>query len=159
MRTRQLNEIHHLTVLAIALGATSRLELRRLPSVRGMINASATATAPQSGVSDGTLLDAFLSISLDAIWSDIEAATKGAVHGIKIDVQGHELDVLLGMTDVLLAFRPLLVLEFHTGVDRTAIIEHLRRCGYQHPGLPIEAGPNETDPLYTSNRSYVFAPS
>lgn len=55
---------------------------------------------------------------------------------IKIDVEGHELDVLLGARKLLLAKKPLLSLELHPGLlahrgtSGLAIAEYLEDAGY-----------------------------
>ena len=55
---------------------------------------------------------------------------------IKIDVEGHELDVLLGARKLLLAKKPLLSLELHPGLltrrgtSSLAIAEYLEDAGY-----------------------------
>jgi FkbM family methyltransferase len=55
---------------------------------------------------------------------------------IKIDVEGHELDVLLGARKLLLATKPLLSLELHPdllarrGTSSLAIAEYLEDAGY-----------------------------
>ena len=55
---------------------------------------------------------------------------------IKIDVEGHEFDVLLGARKLLLAKKPLLSLELHPGLLARrgacglAIAEYLEDAGY-----------------------------
>jgi len=55
---------------------------------------------------------------------------------IKIDVEGHELDVLLGAQKLLLAKKPLLSIELHPGLlarrgtSALAIAEYLEDAGY-----------------------------
>lgn len=55
---------------------------------------------------------------------------------IKIDVEGHEFDVLLGARKLLLAKKPILCVELHPdllarrGTSSVAIVEHLEDAGY-----------------------------
>ena len=80
-----------------------------------------------------------------------------AIDGVKIDVQGMELDVIRGMAGCLSRYRPKLALEFHRGVDRREVISTLEKCGYQMPGKPIDAIRGTDLPGYQDNCSYVFA--
>jgi FkbM family methyltransferase len=50
---------------------------------------------------------------------------------IKIDVEGAELEVLLGMSRVLREFQPALFIEVHTGVQPAALLSVLDAAGYQ----------------------------
>jgi hypothetical protein len=62
---------------------------------------------------------------------------------IKIDVEGHEFDVLLGARKLLLAKKPILCVELHPdllarrGTSSPAIVEYLEDAGYviHDPGL------------------------
>jgi hypothetical protein len=92
-------------------------------------------------------------IGLDNLWQSLG---ERQVHGVKIDVQGMELSVLAGMSQVLAEQRPKLAVEFHAGVDRNAILELLRRSGYQLPARPIEPQPGEVDAEYHDSHTYVF---
>lgn len=55
---------------------------------------------------------------------------------IKIDVEGHEFDVLLGARKLLLAKKPILCVELHPdllarrGTSSVAVVEHLADAGY-----------------------------
>jgi len=44
------------------------------------------------------------------------------IDGVKIDVQGMELDVLSGMKRLLKTYTPKLIVELHPGVDRDALL-------------------------------------
>ena len=71
---------------------------------------------------DGRLeMTAIIAVGLDAIWDGI-ADGDPIVHGIKIDVQGMELDALRGMRRLLSRHRPKIVLEIHRDVPRDDVL-------------------------------------
>ena len=78
------------------------------------------------------------------------------VHGIKIDVQGMEEEVLDGMLEILTFCKPKLVIEFHRGVNRNRIKELLQQCGYDSVGNPIDPLHMDWDGYHEDDRSYHF---
>ena len=74
-------------------------------------------------------MTAIIAVGLDAIWDGI-ADGNPVVHGIKIDVQGMELDALRGMRRLLSRHRPKIVLEIHRDVPRDDVLALLESCGY-----------------------------
>jgi hypothetical protein len=94
-------------------------------------------------------------VGFDHLWTSLGARP---VHGVKIDVQGMELQVLEGMSEALVNQRPTLVIEFHSGVDRQLVLDALKTAGYRLPGTPIETQPDDADRVYRDDRSYVFGP-
>ena len=54
---------------------------------------------------------------------------------IRMDVEGHECQVINGMLNTIYKYKPLLVLEFHTSIldveDAKKIFEKLKKIGYQ----------------------------
>src|SRR5260370_271489 len=86
-RTRALNRLRQLRVVPLALGANPLLETRRLPTVRGMADSTIAAGAWEEEISV---------VSFDTAWS-LMCEASPEVHGVKIDVQGMELDVIEGM--------------------------------------------------------------
>jgi FkbM family methyltransferase len=149
-RTRALNRFAQLTVLPFGLGAPDLLELKRLPVVRGM----ADSTLEGEG-----WLDTLLVVRLDSIWRNICNGQR-RVDGVKIDVQGMEIETLKGMTTVLREFKPKLVLEVHVGVDRRELIDLIESLGYSGTGEPVEVRVEKDSPIdsrqYIDDRSYVF---
>jgi hypothetical protein len=81
------------------------------------------------------------------------------VHGVKIDVQGMELDVLEGMTGTLRDQHPKLVIELHSGVDRGRLTELLSTAGYCIPGSAVDLVPAQTEAMYADDHSYAFEPT
>lgn len=140
------NHLGRLTVLPFALGDVDSIEMRRVPTVRGM----ADMTAAQISVSESVLMS-----SLAWAWPRI-CGGDPKLHGIKIDVQGMEVEVLRGMMGILASRRPALVLEFHVGVDRDAILELLLRCSYDLPGKAVDGDEQTAAGEYLDNRSYAF---
>jgi hypothetical protein len=91
--------------------------------------------------------------SFDAIWP-VLCERNPAVHGVKIDVQGMELEVIEGMRQTLLSQHPKLIVEFHSGVDRARALELLSECGYSAPGAPIDTARRASP--YQDDKSYLF---
>lgn len=102
---------------------------------------------------DGTILVAWL----DWLWSRI-CGENERVDGIKVDVQGMEIEVLRGMTAILRRWQPKLVVEVHAGVNRATLLELVKATGYSQQAVPIEPLEDETAPRYVDNRSYAFLP-
>lgn len=145
-RTRFLNGYEHVRVLPLALGTPQDLEVHQLPTVRGMVD---------SYVQTGDWIETILVTRLDWLWSRI-CTGHPEIDGVKIDVQGMELQVLQGMGGLLLQHKPKLVIEFHRGVERQAVLQFLRDYGYRAPSQPIEPIQGEIEPLYLDDRSYAF---
>jgi hypothetical protein len=92
----------------------------------------------------------------DEIWPSL-SGHQPQIHGIKVDVQGAEYDVLVGMKLHLSEWKPKLVIEFHAGVDRGKLVGLLQTLGYSAGGVPIHGGP--ADLPYLDDHSYVFVAS
>ena len=146
METRRLNSLTQLTVVPIGLGDPVSLELKQLSSVRGMVD---------STLSDGTWRETFLVARLDWLWPQM-CGPRERIDGIKIDVQGMELEALRGMSGLLTRFKPKLVLEVHRNVARTELLHLLDTVGYSPRSVPIESVDGEREPPYVDNRSYAF---
>ena len=95
--------------------------------------------------------------SFDNLWTAL-CERNPAIHGVKIDVQGMELAVIEGMRGALTRERPKLIIEFHTGVDRRAILNLLGACGYGATGEPIDPVESGAAGAYQDDKSYVFYP-
>jgi FkbM family methyltransferase len=145
-QTRMLNRFPQLIVLPFALGMSEEIELRELPTVRGMVDSS---------IQSGEWFETILLISLDKLWNQI-CRGQEKIDGIKIDVQGLEIDVIQGMSGVLLRWKPKIVIELHSRVDRKLLLDLLQAAGYLRKGVPIEPVPGEIEPQYVDNRSYSF---
>ena len=99
-------------------------------------------------------MTAIIAVGLDAIWDGI-ADGDPVVHGIKIDVQGMELDALRGMRRLLARHRPKIVLEIHRDVPRDDVLALLESCGYLLDTEPIDDTLGAfADPQ--SNASFIF---
>jgi FkbM family methyltransferase len=146
-QTRQMNRFANLTVVPIGLGQPESFASLTLPVTRGMADSTLTAATWHERINVARL---------DWLWPRI-CGEDSKIDGIKIDVQGMEADTIRGMTGLLEAFGPKLVIEFHRGVNRGAILGRLRDLGYRKPGEPIEPAPEEAEPAYLDDRSYAFS--
>lgn len=146
--TRRMNRLEQLTPVPLALGNSASLEMCRLPTTRGMLDSTLAPTTPAEN---------FMTAGLDWLWPQLcQGQTR--IDGIKIDVQGMELETLRGMTGVLQEYKPRLVVEVHHGVDRAELLDLLAEVGYSAPAIPVEPGEDEevTAPRYLDDRSYAF---
>jgi FkbM family methyltransferase len=146
-RTARANGLDHLVAIPFALSNVSRPVIARFATERGMIDSQ----LPSDGRTEMT---AIVAVGLDAIW-DSMAEGNPIVHGIKIDVQGMELDAMRGMKLLLAQHRPKIVLEIHRGVPRGEILAILESCGYL---LDTEAV-DESEGAFAdeeSNASFIF---
>ena len=147
-RTRVLNGFSGLQVVPVGLSSVPALESKQIATVRGM----ADSTLNQDGWSEVILVSGF-----DHLWPTL-SKEQAAIHGIKIDVQGMEFDVLRGMRNTLATQRPKLVIEFHKGVNRREILDLLQECGYRSAGEPVDGGEERGNPVYADDTSYAFFP-
>mgnify|MGYP001584675451 FL=1 len=147
-QTRLLNELSQLTVLPLALTLPESFELRQLPSVRGMVD-STLRTAPWQ--------ETILACRLDWLWTRI-CGQDSRIHGIKIDVQGMEIEALYGMLDTLRSHHPKLIIEIHHGVSRETLLSVLDTAGYDKRPIAIEPVSGKEDELL-DDHSYVFTAS
>lgn len=147
-QARLLNGLPQITVVPLGLAAGTTLETRRLPLTKGM--ADATITPDADGWSASMAFARF-----DWLWPLIHGGNP-AIDGVKIDVQGMELEALEGMREALTRWRPRLVIELHAGVSRARVLDLLGSFGYSAAAVPIEPAPGEGSPLFLDDRSYAF---
>lgn len=145
-RTRAANALEQLTVVPIALSDQPRRSALCVPSIRGM----ADSTLPES-----EHFETISTVSLDAYWPEL-AGSDAQIHGVKIDVQGMELQVLRGMRGLLATWAPKLVVEFHRGVDRGHVMDLLVSVGYSTACQGID-GKSPRGEL-ADDSSYFFEP-
>lgn len=147
-RTRYLNKLPQLTVVPVALGNGADLAMESLLPLRGMIDSTRQDF--------NGLKEPFLVSRLDWLWPRI-SGPDARIDGIKIDVQGMEIQVLEGMTSLMKQYRPKLLVELHPGVSRPRFLEVIASFGYQTRGIPLEPVPGESEPVY-ADRTYEFRP-
>lgn len=148
--TGRSNQFDQLVAVPFALSDANVPTLLQFTTDRGMIDSQMTSDDPNA-------IARIFAVSLDALWPGI-APGDPTIHGIKIDVQGMELDALRGMEKLLARYQPKLVLEIHRDVPRDEILTLLEGCGYRDEPTPID----ETlgaflDP--TTNASFIFLPT
>jgi FkbM family methyltransferase len=142
-QTRVLNRFDQMTVLPFAVGEPGDFRLLTVATDRGMANHTL----------GGGTKETICVIGFDKLWY---ALGNRPIHGVKIDVQGMELQVLEGMTLTLGDQRPKLVVEFHAGVDRKPVLDLLKTANYRIPGMPIERLPAASQGEYQDDHSYAF---
>jgi FkbM family methyltransferase len=147
-QTRQINGLAQLSVLAMALGQPEPFGTCVLPTTRGMAD---------STIGNASWYEPISVARLDWLWPRI-CNSKSNIHGIKIDVQGMEIEVLRGMTGILRRQAPKLAIELHRGVSRAELLGVLAQAGYHVQGVPIEPLMGEREPQYADDRSYAFFP-
>lgn len=150
-QTRLLNHYPQMTILPLALASPESMELQRLPVIRGMVDSTISQV-------DKTWMETLLAARFDWLWPQV-CGEEDRIDGVKIDVQGMELDVIKGMVETLRHHRPKLVLEVHDGVDRSQLLDLIAATGYARQGLPVEPVAGETQPQYVDNHSYAFEPA
>lgn len=148
-QSRRLNGLEQLSVIPVALGQPESFGMQLLPTTRGMAD---------STIKGSSWLEAISVARLDWLWPRI-CGKNPQIDGIKIDVQGMELDALTGMRGILQKSHPKLVVEIHKGVSRPELLHYLADVGYKYPGHPVEPIADEIEPRYLDDRSYAFVPS
>jgi FkbM family methyltransferase len=144
-QTRNLNGLPHIKVVPFGLGEPGDLRIVSVPIDRGMANHSF----------GGTRSENIYVIEFDWLWRTLG---QGRVHGVKIDIQGMESQALAGMRRTLAEQRPKVLIEFHSGVERSGILQLMHEAGYNLPATPIDPLPDEFGADYHDDRSYAFAP-
>ena len=147
VKTVSLNDLPHVSVLPMGLGDAPNVTSRQLPTRRGM--------AEESAHGAGDEVEVVQLVALDSIWP-LLAGDDQRVDGVKIDVQGMELSTLMGMQQMLGTHHPLLIVEFHHGVDRRAVLALLRSAGYS--GHPWSISTSAEASELISDESYLFTP-
>jgi FkbM family methyltransferase len=143
--TRQLNHFPQLRIAPFALGADAGIHTFDLPVYRGMADSTRES---------GDWVEPLLVTSFDHIWPSLSEPDE-RVHGVKIDVQGMEIEVLKGMRRMLLRDHPKLVVEFHRGVDRKVALDLLAGVGYDTEPYAVEGGSSGE---IADDKSYAFEP-
>ena len=148
---RALNDLPQVAVVPLGLGSVDTMEFKRLALTRGM----ADSTLPD--IPSSWFVNAGIA-RFDWLWPAINGGN-GTIDGIKIDVQGMELETLEGMREALARWHPRLVLELHAGVSREAVLSLLRQLGYSSEAVAIEPVHGERTPQFLDNHSYAFHPA
>lgn len=148
---RALNNLPQVAVVPLGLGSVDTMEFKRLALTRGM----ADSTLPDA--SSSWFVNAGIA-RFDWLWPAINGGN-GTIHGMKIDVQGMELETLQGMRDAIARWHPRIVLELHAGVSREAVLSLLRELGYSSEAVAIEPVRGEQTPQFLDNHSYAFHPA
>lgn len=148
VQTRVKNDLQQLTVVPFGLGGNEDLETLTLPCVRGMVD---------STIERSDWLETFFVARLDWLWPSL-CGENTTVDGIKIDVQGMEIDVLRGMTNILQTLKPKLIVELHKGVDRNEFLNLIESAGYSSEAIPVNEEQAGTVIRLLDDESYLFLP-
>lgn len=148
--TRKLNNLAQLRIVPAALGNQDALDVEILPTTRGMVDSTIHETTSD-------WFEQFYVTSLDWIWEKLGNGLP--IHGIKIDVQGMEMETLRGMKQMLELYKPKLIVEVHDGVDRKEFEKLIDELGYVNNYDLIDTDqPIDSEYELMSNLSYVFMP-
>jgi FkbM family methyltransferase len=142
-RTRGLNGLDQIIVVPLGLGKPGGIRMLSVPMERGMANHA----------SETKVFDTIYVVGLDELRDSLSIPR---IDGVKIDVQGMELEALTGMAHTLKVESPKLVIEFHSGVPRGPIVDCLRMAGYQLPAKPIGRALAGRRGAYLNDQSYAF---
>ena len=170
-KTRELNKFPQLIVLPLGLANPETLEMKQLPVTRGMVDSTLNrkeerrqkaesgrqkAESRRQKVDEQTVWQETIIVArLDWLWPRI-CGGREQIDGVKIDVQGMEVEVLNGMIETLRRQHPKLVVEVHRGVDRKELLGLIETAGYSRQATPIEPVEGEVEPQYVNDRSYYF---
>jgi FkbM family methyltransferase len=149
LQTKRLNGATQVTVIAMALGNPETLEMKSASITRGMVDGTM-----ESG-EECVTCEMIVVARLDWLWHII-CGNEERIDGVKIDVQGMEIEVLKGMRDTLVLQHPKLVVEFHRGVDRDSLLDFLEGIGYERLAEAIDPAHDEISPQYLDDHSYAF---
>ena len=99
---------------------------------------------------------------------DVQALTLDSAHinerkvaVIKIDAEGHDLDVLIGAQQILMRHRPVVFLEVLLGADEAALTQILQRCRYVDVALTGDGAFVQRDTVrhHTDAWNHMWLPS
>ena len=152
-QTRELDKFPQLVVLPLGLADPETLEMNQLPVTRGMVDSTIERTTNHAPRTEW--LENIMVARLDWLWPRI-CGGREDIDGVKIDVQGMEVEVLNGMIETLRRQHPKLVVEVHHGVDRKELLGLIETAGYSRQAMPIEPIEGEVEPQYVNDRSYYF---
>ena len=148
-QTRQNNALAQLTIVPFALANPKAIEVGHLSTSRGMID---------STIERGDWTEDFYITQLDWLWPQV-CQNNLQIDGIKIDVQGMEIETLKGMRHLLKTQKPHLIVETHSGVDRQLLLTIIEEAGYDRHSTAIEpASSSHTSATLLDNHSYAFFP-
>lgn len=149
-QTRQLNGFPQLIVLPLGLAAPETLQIKQLPVTRGMVDSTLSKDEGKKEWQEIILVARF-----DWLWPQI-CGQNERIDGVKIDVQGMEIEVMQGMLETLRLQKPKLLVEIHSGVNRQELLDLIEAAGYLRQAMPIEPIEDEFEPQYVNDRSYYF---
>jgi FkbM family methyltransferase len=97
-------------------------------------------------------------VAVDVDTLDNQVADLPAPQFIKIDVEGAEVEVLLGMSQVLKECQPALFIEVHTGVQPATLLSVLEASGYQAWNIEQDVAFNSANSAaYKNGHLYCYS--
>jgi FkbM family methyltransferase len=148
--TKVANGLQQLIVVPLALGNTPSIRrIETCPTASGMANYHAR---------NNGLRESVFVVALDWIWTGL-CHENERISGMKIDVQGWEIETIQGMLGLLKKYTPKMAVEVHEGVDRNVLLDLLTEAGYERTPMPVEAGTQQPGSMQLlDNRTYAFSP-
>lgn len=146
--TRVQNTSPQLSIVPFALSACDTVEMTSQSATRGMID---------STIDSNGWAEPFFVSSADWLWPKM-CDGNPTIHGIKVDVQGMEIETIRGMKRILTDHRPKLVIETHSGVNRQELMQVIGEAGYTIDPYPIDTDVAYADAGLLDDHSYYFSP-
>jgi FkbM family methyltransferase len=149
--TKVANHLQQLIVVPLALGNSPSIRrIETCPTASGMANYH----APVNGLRESAYV-----VALDSIWAGL-CHEDHKISGVKIDVQGWEIETIQGMLGLLKKYTPKLAIEIHAGVDRNILLDLVTEAGYDCNPTPVENMAEESVSVQLlDNRTYAFSQS
>lgn len=105
-QTIALNDLHHIALYQMALSDGT--------NARAWFHANAQSSSMGKLIENGQIADTALEINVSSLDQVAGTSKITSIDFVKIDVEGHDLEVLNGMREVIDRFAPSILIEFHS---------------------------------------------
>jgi len=161
-KTKKIKKLTNVTLIQKGLSSLEGLVSFRVPIKRSGSIGYGTSHVFLSG--HETISSAFIEQQVSVIPLDkfIKINQLERIDFIKIDVEGHELNVLKGAQETIKVYRPSIMIEINSehldraGVDKTKIFEFLENIGYKSARIDDLMGTLDLN-HHRQNGDYIFS--